>query len=69
MMLQPTFINRQAKIERVAAEPYDTRVAAGKQMNLNFAGERVRASQTQLKPNGSPLHRRAGGHSEMVCHP
>ena len=41
MMLQPTFINRQAKIERVAAEPYDTRVAAGKQMNLNFAGECV----------------------------
>ena len=58
-MLQPSFINRQAEIERVAAEPYDTRVAAGKQMNLNFAGERVRAFQTQLKPNGSPLHRRA----------
>jgi hypothetical protein len=46
MMLQPTFINCQAKIESGAAESYDTRVAAGKQMNLNFARDQVQAFPT-----------------------
>src|SRR5215510_6336490 len=69
MMLQLNFIDGQAKIKCITTEPDDTRVAAGKQMNLDLATDRARALQTQLKPNGSSLHRRAGGHSEMVRHP
>src|SRR5262249_33102171 len=69
MMLQLNFIDGQAKIKRITTEPDETRVAAGKQMNLDFATDRVRAFQTQLKPNRSALHHRTGGHSEMVPYP
>ena len=60
-MEQLILLHREAKIHSIAAHPHETRVAAGEEMNFDFALPRLRGFQTQLKSDGSSLHRRATG--------
>ena len=61
-----TFINCQAKIDRIAAEPNEAGITAREKMNLNPAIDSARDSETKLKTNGSSLRSCFDLESEMV---